>query len=333
MRRAEIYNLAKRFLLTIDDIGPLSNAHLGETGHSSNDVLWIVDEEIAQTDRTSVNVLVRDERHNPRLNRFRESHRDVTVGCVIVAGDVSHSDGVVDDSEDLLVSEAGTKSDVRILLQKNARVLTFRAPFEPVTPHLRLNPASPEGVTRDGVVLSELRIAIVVVTDVSVVVRVLNGLEETPSRRSPWHRDPGSGLFTRLDASISELRVGPSKLLLRSHLQITVMDDDGNSLRVIVIEELALTLVIGLSSTLAADGLVVLPGRPTPLDEENVSLGESSVIVLDARVWLIITTLLHLNNSMSVTMHLVHEIDSTTTIVVRSVRNCLLLEWGHETPE
>jgi hypothetical protein len=178
-----------------------------------------------------------------------------------------------------------------------------------------------------------LRISIVVVTNVSVVVRILDGLEETSSRRSPRHRDPGTSLLTWLNASICELRVGPAELLLRSHLQVAVVDDDGNSLRVIVIEELALTLVVGLGGTLAADGLVVLPSGPAPLNEENIALGEPRIIVLDARVWLIITTLLHLDNGMSSVMHFVHEINSTTTIMVRSIRNCLLLERGHEAPE
>jgi hypothetical protein len=111
------------------------------------------------------------------------------------------------------------------------------------------------------------------------------------------------------------------------------VDDDGNSLRVIVIEEFALTLVVWFGGTLTTDGLIVLPGRPSPLDEESVTLRKSGVGVLDTGIGLVIATLLHLHDSVTPLLHLFHEIDSTTTIVVRGVRNSLLLEGGHETPE
>jgi hypothetical protein len=84
------------------------------------------------------------------------------------------------------------------------------------------------------------------------------------------------------------------------------VDDDGNALRVIVIEELALTTVVGLSRSIAADGLIVLPGGPAPLNEEHIALGESSVVVLNTGIGLIITTLLHLHNGVSSLVHLVH---------------------------
>jgi len=91
-----------------------------------------------------MNILIRNQRYDSRLNGFGESHRDVTVGSVIIAGDVGHSDRVVDDSEDLLVRETSAERDVRILLQEDARILALRAPLEPVPLHLRLDAAGPE---------------------------------------------------------------------------------------------------------------------------------------------------------------------------------------------
>jgi hypothetical protein len=92
MRWAEIHNLAERFLLTIDNIGTLSDAHLGETGYSSNNVLRIVNKELSQTDRTSMDILIRDEGHDASLDCLGKAHGDVTVGRVVVSSDVGHSD-------------------------------------------------------------------------------------------------------------------------------------------------------------------------------------------------------------------------------------------------
>jgi len=111
------------------------------------------------------------------------------------------------------------------------------------------------------------------------------------------------------------------------------MDDDRNALRMIVIEELTLTTVVGFRGSIAAERSIVLPGWPTPLHEEHITLRKSSVIVLDTGVGLIVTTLLDLDNRVTSPLHLIHEINATTTIVVRRCGHSLLFEWIYKTPE
>jgi hypothetical protein len=111
------------------------------------------------------------------------------------------------------------------------------------------------------------------------------------------------------------------------------MDDDGNSLDMIVIEELALPTIVGFRGSVTSKGNIVLPGRPTPLNEEHITLREPSIIVLDTRIGLIIAALLHLNHSVTPALHLVNEINTTTTVMIRCCGYGLLLERGYKPPE
>jgi len=148
MRWTEIYNLTERLLLEIDNLGPLRDACLGQSHHGADDIRGIINEKLAEADGSSVNILAGDEGHHTSLDRFRKPHRDVAVGCVVIACDVGHGDRVVDDPKNLLVGESMTECDVRILLQEVTWVTTLRAPLEPIAPDTCLNPTSSKSMAR-----------------------------------------------------------------------------------------------------------------------------------------------------------------------------------------
>ena len=94
-----------------------------------------------------------------------------------------------------------------------------------------------------------------------------------------------------------------------------------------------MTEIIGLCCAPATETDVVLPGGPPPLDKENIALRESGIVILNPRIGVIVPPLLNLHNRVTTTLHLVHQIDAAASIVIGSIRNCLLLEWGHKPPE
>jgi hypothetical protein len=102
---------------------------------------------------------------------------------------------------------------------------------------------------------------------------------------------------------------------------------------VIVVEQGALTAIVGLRRAVATETRIVLPRGPSPLNEENVTVREPRVIVLHTRVRLVITSLLDLHDSVTTSMHLIHQVDPTASIVIGSIRNSLLFERGHKAPE
>jgi hypothetical protein len=101
----------------------------------------------------------------------------------------------------------------------------------------------------------------------------------------------------------------------------------------IVIEELALPTIVGLRRAVTADRRIVLPRRPTPLNEEHVTLRKPRVVIFHTRIGFIIATLLHLDHSVTTTLHLVNEINASTAIVVRRCGHGLLFERGYKAPE
>jgi hypothetical protein len=111
------------------------------------------------------------------------------------------------------------------------------------------------------------------------------------------------------------------------------VDDDGNPLGMIVIEELTLPTIVRLSRTVTTYRRIVLPRRPTPLNEEHVALRKSRIIILDAGIGFIIATLLHLDHGVTATLHLIDEINTTPTIMVGRCGHSLLLERGYKAPE
>jgi hypothetical protein len=102
---------------------------------------------------------------------------------------------------------------------------------------------------------------------------------------------------------------------------------------VIVVKEGTLAAIIGLRRAVATETSIVLPRGPPPLNEKNVAVREPSIIVLHTGVRLIITSLLNLHDSVTTSVYLIHQVDPTTSIVIGSIRNSLLFEWGHEAPE